>query len=85
VNCNCIKLTNEKLAEMNMALDTSFLLGEDLSLSGQTLSIGTHWKDPAKKVRGKRPTTIIVNYCPFCGVKASKDEEEKTNAEKSDN
>jgi len=70
MNCDCIEKINEKLAEMNMALDTSFILGDDLSISRQTLCIGTHWKDESKKVRGKRPTTITVNYCPFCGTKA---------------
>lgn len=73
MNCDCIAGIDEKLAGQNFALDTSFLLGEDLSLSAITLSIGTHWKDPSKKVRGKKPPTIIVTFCPFCGKKASGD------------
>lgn len=74
MNCDCITKVNEKLAEMNMALNTSFILGKNLNLTGQTLCIGTHWKDESKKVRGKKPTTITVNYCPFCGVKAEQKE-----------
>lgn len=74
MNCDCIPRIDEKLAEQNFALDTSFLLGENLSLSGVTLSVGTHWKDSSKKVRGKKPPTIVVTFCPFCGKKATKDE-----------
>lgn len=58
MNCDCVERIDEKLADQNFALDTTFLLGNDLSLSAITLSVGTHWKDPAKKVRGKKPPTI---------------------------
>jgi hypothetical protein len=74
MNCDCIQRLNEKLAEQNFALDVSFLLGKDLSLTGTTLSVGTHWKDLSKKIRGKKPPTIVVTFCPFCGVKADKDD-----------
>lgn len=67
MNCDCISRVDEQLAAQNFALDTSFVLGENLSLTGVVLSVGTHWKDPAKKVRGKRPPTIAVTFCPFCG------------------
>lgn len=70
MNCDCIKRIDDQLAAQNFALDVSFLLGKDLSLSSTTLSVGTHWKDSSKKVRGKKPPTIVVTFCPFCGKKA---------------
>jgi hypothetical protein len=73
MNCDCIAGIDEKLADQNFALDTSFLLGENLSLSAVTLSVGTHWKDESKKIRGKKPPTIVVTFCPFCGKKATDD------------
>lgn len=75
MDCDCIKRINDQLAEQNFALDTSFLLGKNLSLSAVTLSVGTHWKDPSKKVRGKKPPTIVITFCPFCGKKANDDKE----------
>lgn len=73
MNCDCVERIDEKLAEQNFALDVSFLLGHDLSLTATTLSVGTHWKDPSKKIRGKKPPTIVVTFCPFCGVRTEKD------------
>lgn len=70
MNCNCIQRIDEQLAEQNFALDVSFLLSESLSLSATTLSVTTHWKDPSKKIRGKKPPTIVVTFCPFCGKNA---------------
>ena len=70
MNCDCISTINEKLAERNMELDTTLILS---NLGGVTLSISTHWKDAAKKSRGQRPTTLIVNFCPFCGKSAEKE------------
>lgn len=74
MNCNCIQRIDEKLAEQNFALDVSFLLGDNLSLTSTTLSVGTHWKDASKKIRGKKPPTIVVTFCPFCGKKATSDD-----------
>jgi hypothetical protein len=76
MNCDCIAKIDDKLVEQNFALDTSFLLGENLSISTETLSIGTHWKDSSKKIRGKKPPSIVVTFCPFCGQRAAKDEGE---------
>jgi hypothetical protein len=73
--CDCIKSVNEKLADMNLALDVSIMFSEDMRVATDSLTISTHWKDPTKKPRGKKPTTIMVTYCPFCGVKATKDTE----------
>jgi hypothetical protein len=73
MNCDCIKRIDDQLAAQNFALDVSFLLGKDLSLSATTLSVGTHWKDLSKKVRGKKPPTIVVTFCPFCGKRATED------------
>jgi hypothetical protein len=73
MNCDCISRIDDQLAEQNFALDVSFLLSKDLSLSASTLSVGTHWKDSSKKVRGKNPPKIPVTFCPFCGVKANDD------------
>jgi hypothetical protein len=77
MNCDCVKRINDQLAEQNFALDTSFLLSEKLSSMTMTLSVGTHWKDSTKKVRGKKPPTIVVTFCPFCGKKANNEEDPK--------
>ncbi len=73
MNCDCITRIDEQLAPQNYALDLTFVLGEDLSLSRSSLSVSTHWKDLSKKVRGKKPPTILVTFCPFCGKKAEGD------------
>ncbi len=75
MNCDCIQRIDEKLAEQNYALDTSFLLSKNLSLTAVMLSVCTHWKDSTKKIRGKKPPTIIVTFCPFCGKKAAEDDD----------
>ncbi len=71
MTCDCIKLVDEKLAEQNLALDTSFTLGK--GTVGQILTLSTHWKDETKKARGKKPTTLVCNFCPFCGKATAKD------------
>lgn len=73
MNCDCIAQVNQLYADQNLALNTVFTLGKNLSLSGSSLGIGTHWKDESKKVRGKKPPTILVAFCPFCGKKAEGD------------
>jgi hypothetical protein len=67
MNCDCITTIDEKLAAQNLALDTMLILRNG---GGVTLSMGTHWKDPARKPRGKKPTNLVVNFCPFCGTAA---------------
>lgn len=67
MNCDCITRVDKKLADQNLALDVTFIL--DSKNAYNTLSISTHWKDSSKKVRGKKPTSILVSYCPFCGKK----------------
>jgi hypothetical protein len=74
MNCDCITNVNENLAERNMALDTMLILSNP---GGVTLSISTHWKDPAKKPRGQKPITLVVNFCPFCGKSAEREQETK--------
>lgn len=69
MNCDCVQQINEKLAERNMELDVTLLLSNG---GGVTLSMSTHWKDASKKARGQKPTTLIVNFCPFCGTSAEK-------------
>lgn len=68
MKCNCIQTSNDKLAEKNLELDTLFVL--DPMTTTITLFIATRWKDESKKQRGKKPTKIVVTYCPFCGKKA---------------
>lgn len=70
MKCDCIETVNEKLAEQNLALDTSFVFSKGMKTGSAELTISTHWKDAAKKQRGKKPTTIIVTFCPFCGTRA---------------
>jgi hypothetical protein len=76
MNCDCITRIDEQLAKQNFALDTSFLFGKNLSLTAVTLSVGTHWKDSSKKIRGKKPPTIVVTFCPFCGERATSEKQE---------
>jgi hypothetical protein len=68
MNCDCIKLIDEKLSERNLALDTMLLLSNP---GGVALYIGTHFADKDKKKRGERPTNLLVSFCPFCGVKVA--------------
>ena len=74
MNCDCITRVDEKLAEQNLALDVTFLISGGMQ---DTLSVSTHWKDSSKKVRGKKPPTIVVTFCPFCGKKATKEDKAK--------
>lgn len=67
MNCECVATVNEGLATRNLELDTMFVLSKPNIPS--LLYISTHWKDENKKQRGKRPTKLAVNFCPFCGVK----------------
>ena len=76
MNCKCVSRINEHLAEQNLALDTVFI--NVMTTFDCTLAVGTHWKDSTKKVRGKKPITIIVTFCPFCGKKDVKDDEQET-------
>ena len=69
MTCDCIENIDAKLAEQNLALDVSFI--NVMTTFDATLSISTHWKDSSKRVRGKKPTTIIVTFCPFCGERAA--------------
>lgn len=69
MNCDCIKMVDDKLAEENLALDTTIIFSNPVTV---TLSLSTHWKDSDKKPRGKKPKTIIVNFCPFCGKSAER-------------
>src|SRR5258706_16402976 len=62
-----------RVAEQNLALDVVFT--NVMTTFDASLAIGTHWKDSSKKVRGKKPTTILITFCPFCGTKASKESE----------
>lgn len=73
MNCDCIELIDNKLAEENLALDTMIILGNPVSV---TLAISTHWKDETKKPRGKKPKNIVVSLCPFCGVSAKREQVE---------
>lgn len=68
MNCDCITQINEQLAEQNMELD----VGTTTTFDG-VLRIGTHWKDPSKKIRGKKLIAIRVTVCPFCGTKVAKE------------
>jgi hypothetical protein len=70
MNCDCITRVNKKLEDQNLALSVSFVFSNNISKATDMLSIATHWKDSSKKPRGKKPTSILVSYCPFCGKKA---------------
>jgi len=68
MNCKCINRVNGALADQNLELDVVFI--NIMTTFDATVAIGTHWKDSTKKVRGKKPATILVTFCQFCGVKA---------------
>lgn len=69
MNCDCVNLIDDKLAEENLALDTMIILSNPVSV---TLALSTHWKDSAKKQRGNNTKSIIVSFCPFCGKSAER-------------
>lgn len=79
MNCDCIKRINEKLADQNFALDVSFI--NLMTSFDETLSISTHWKDSSKKIRGKKPSTILITFCPFCTKRVNKPELDDTKQE----
>lgn len=70
MNCDCIKMVDDKLAGENLALDTLIILSNPVTV---TLALSTHWKDSTKKRRGEKPKTLIVNFCPFCGASAERE------------
>lgn len=70
MNCDCIDKVNKKLADQNIALDTSIVLGKDMGSADAVLTLSTHWKDRSKAKRGKKPPTVPVTLCPFCGKSA---------------
>lgn len=49
MNCDCIERIDEQLAEQNFALDVSFLLGKDLSMSSTVLSVPHRSKENGKR------------------------------------
>lgn len=62
--CECIKLTNEALAKQNMYLDTAHWFSQETGAYRTTVRIGTVL---IEKKRGQRPSTMIPEFCPFCG------------------
>lgn len=64
MNCNCIQLLNEKLAEEGLELDTYSLSPEFHQRIGlPTRRVGS--RETAKK-------KIAINYCPQCGKHVEK-------------
>lgn len=73
MNCDCIERVNEKLRhEFGTRLATTILIGKDIS---ETLSISTVRLEESRAPRRKKPTPILVSFCPFCGAKATKAED----------
>lgn len=77
MNCDCVSRVNGKLKDQNLVLDISILFGDKMQTCEDMITIGTHWLDKSKAKRGKRPTPILVTFCPFCGTKAAKEKATK--------
>lgn len=70
MNCDCIKRVNAQLKPHDTELVLTFRLTESLGINS-TLAIPTKWIAGIKK--RKKPMTIVITFCPFCGKKADKE------------
>ncbi len=64
--CDCIKLTNEKLAMMDVELDTGFRIDMKAGKTYDFVRIPTVRCDGNKR---KKTMSFIPTFCPFCGEK----------------
>lgn len=59
--CNCIELSNAKLAKHNTKLDMQFYLNPK---TPKRVTIATSKIDKKKRLG---PVSLVGGYCPFCG------------------
>jgi hypothetical protein len=64
--CQCIEMTNAALEPDNLILDTATWFSRETSAYRTTVRIRT---DLLGKKRGQRASTMIPEFCPFCGVR----------------
>ena len=63
MNCDCIKMADEKLKSIGVALDLAFRVPDMFPL----IQIQTKRIDNKRK----KATPVMVTFCPFCGVRAN--------------
>lgn len=63
--CNCIDKVNEALKPHKKALDTALTFGGKVFLRAATVTV------PGGKATS---SGLVVDYCPFCGVKWEQEE-----------
>lgn len=73
--CECMTRVNNSLKARNTTLSVSFCLSRDLSEADTMLLIQTERLD--KKSRTK-PVHVIPTFCPFCGVKYPRKDDDET-------
>jgi hypothetical protein len=77
MNCDCINTINKKLAEKNLHLaGYSYLMPSFKPI----FKIACDWDDESKTPRGqrRRPPSMFVSHCPFCGTKVEIPKDETT-------
>ncbi|MBN4961253.1 hypothetical protein JY423_03135 [Stenotrophomonas maltophilia] len=76
--CDCMDKVDQRLAEAgaNTQLSRSFFLGAAVS---STVTIATK---AVEKKRGHSPWAVKPTFCPFCGVKLSKEIDQRAEGEK---
>ena len=65
--CDCMKQVNERLAERNAKLATTFQVTHDMGIKMRLL-VATEKIDKAKR---KPVPVVTASFCPFCGEKAA--------------
>jgi hypothetical protein len=70
MNCECIKLVNEKLKAIGQELNLLFELSDSGKMAAAT-QVGVTRIDGSRK----KLTLLASTFCPFCGVKCDKEVE----------
>lgn len=63
--CGCITAVDESLKDHNTRLAVTFMLDRGRTAMRVLPTIAVEKVEP----RGKRPTTVIPTFCPFCGIR----------------
>jgi hypothetical protein len=64
--CDCIRLMDEALRRENLRLVCAHWFSRETGAYRATVRIGT---ELIERKRGQRPSTMIPDFCPFCGTR----------------